>query len=223
MSAGDKCAQRVGLGEACNLPRKDHPLTSGKHPFGLCHAFTAPAPQPPALCAKVVDGEVCATPADEPPHGKMSGHRFVAPDPMCAGCKDCAPQPPADAAASCTFRFADGEHCELPAGHAQAPCSRPAGSPVTGDGSPKLTDYAEAYAAGLARGRALGARDEREALLRLDQPWSLPEVLKRLNDATKHLLSDHGCDTHGHEGIRYAQQAAEEMLTEIARRAGRTP
>jgi hypothetical protein len=42
------------------------------------------------------------------------------------------------------------------------------------------------------------------ALLRLDQPWPLRDVIAKLVGATEHLLSDHGCDEHGHEETRRA-------------------
>ncbi len=44
-------------------------------------------------------------------------------------------------------------------------------------------------------------------VLRLSDPFPLQQILERLCDAVDHLLDDHSCDTHGHEGIRYAQQA----------------
>jgi hypothetical protein len=56
------------------------------------------------------------------------------------------------------------------------------------------------------------ARDVAVFNMGADEPWPLLEVLKRLNEAAKHLLNDHVCDTHGHEGIRCAQLAAEKFI-----------
>lgn len=42
---------------------------------------------------------------------------------------------------------------------------------------------------------------------RIDE-WPLPDVLTRLADAADHLLADHNCDMHGHEGISFAVFAA---------------
>jgi hypothetical protein len=138
------------------------------------HAFVepVPAPQPPALCSKVIDGELCATPEREPPHGKMSGHKF---------------QPPADATTISERDIGVLKSMGRANGRGE-----PVGPPVTGDGDEKLVREAHALAAeygicdygeegasfhsteceavvkaaglGLARGRALGARDADEVL-----------------------------------------------------------
>lgn len=50
------------------------------------------------------------------------------------------------------------------------------------------------------------------AVLRQDTSWPLDEVLRRLAMATRHLLCDHACDTLGHEEIRDAMLAAEEIV-----------
>ncbi len=55
-------------------------------------------------------------------------------------------------------------------------------------------------------------KSDLDRLLRHDTPWPLIEVLRRLNSATKHLLETHDCDMEGHEGVRYAQRAAEEII-----------
>jgi|SRR5208283_615451 len=46
----------------------------------------------------------------------------------------------------------------------------------------------------------------------LGEPWPLYDVLTRLADAADHLLRDHDCDTHGHEGIKEASEAARRIL-----------
>ena len=43
-------------------------------------------------------------------------------------------------------------------------------------------------------------------------PWSLLDVLARLTAAADHLLKDHDCDTHGHEEIAAARDAARMVL-----------
>jgi hypothetical protein len=58
----DRCAR-----SHCTWTRGDHV------PVDWDHAFVEPH------CAKVIDGEVCGEPRNEPPHGKMSGHPFVEP------------------------------------------------------------------------------------------------------------------------------------------------
>jgi hypothetical protein len=116
-------------------------------------------------------------------------HAFVEPAP--------APQPPADATSPVCG--AHGEvWCHDPAGHAWPHEWRnvPAGPPVTGDGDAaeldRLVEDAvmsmnvrpyhstrqamdnlayEAYAAGIARGRELGAREERADIIRDAHEW----------------------------------------------------
>lgn len=60
-------------------------------------------------------------------------------------------------------------------------------------------------------------RRQLDEISRLDTPWPLHEVLSRLVHAADHLLRDHGCDTHGHEGIRDAAAAGRAILTGLAR------
>ncbi len=43
-------------------------------------------------------------------------------------------------------------------------------------------------------------------------PWPLPAIVWRLANAVDHLLHDHDCDAHGHEGVLYAMQAARSWL-----------
>lgn len=51
--------------------------------------------------------------------------------------------------------------------------------------------------------------DDRFPLLILaGTPWPGGDVIRRLMDATAHLLDDHGCDRLGHEGTRYALEVA---------------
>jgi hypothetical protein len=45
-------------------------------------------------------------------------------------------------------------------------------------------------------------------LLMLGEPWPLRSVVGRLSEATSHLLLGHSCDAHGHEGAKYALEAA---------------
>ena len=58
-------------------------------------------------------------------------------------------------------------------------------------------------------------------VLRLDTAFPLRDVLQRLAEAIDHLLDGHNCDCHGHEGIRYAQQAAQAALNEMDTRRSR--
>jgi hypothetical protein len=57
--------------------------------------------------------------------------------------------------------------------------------------------------------------EERKALLRLDQPWPLRDILSKLVDSTAHLLAEHNCDALGHEERRSAMLAAEEWLAAL--------
>jgi len=116
-------------------------------------------------------------------HPDHARHAFVEP----------APQPPADATAKCARKDCGRERHEVPA-HGYGPGAHdfipPAGPPVTGDGDEALDAAELAWStlgslqcdevwealkqaardglkAGLARGRALGARDENEACEKL--------------------------------------------------------
>lgn len=68
---------------------------------------------------------------------------------------------------------------------------------------------------------AIEVRDLRAETARLRNalgigtPWPLRDVLERLADAAEHLLDDHGCDTHGHEGVRFACLAAGRIITAL--------
>jgi len=57
----------------------------------------------------------------------------------------------------------------------------------------------------------------RALLASADSPWPLPDVLKKLADAADHLLNDHACDAHGHEGLMQARDAARSILEKIAK------
>jgi hypothetical protein len=50
--------------------------------------------------------------------------------------------------------------------------------------------------------------------MRMDEPWSLPEVLAKLIEATEHSLNVHSCDNHGHELYRSAAIAGRSILHE---------
>jgi len=56
---------------------------------------------------------------------------------------------------------------------------------------------------------------ERDALLALDTPWPLHEVLSRLVLAADHLADDHACDAHGYEGLYEAVAAARRFLVKL--------
>lgn len=45
-----------------------------------------------------------------------------------------------------------------------------------------------------------------------DTAWPLSMIVWRLANAVDHLLHDHDCDAHGHEGVLYALQAARRWL-----------
>lgn len=53
---------------------------------------------------------------------------------------------------------------------------------------------------------------EYKALRGHDQVWPLVDVLRRLKAATEHALQVHGCDHHGHEGDKYAAEAADHYI-----------
>jgi hypothetical protein len=66
-----------------------------------------------------------------------------------------------------------------------------------------------------SRDTALARAEAVEKVLALDQPYPLRDVLQTLTDAAKHLLDDHNCDQHGHEGIREAILAADRIRAAI--------
>jgi hypothetical protein len=51
-----------------------------------------------------------------------------------------------------------------------------------------------------------------KAVLELDNPWAVPDVLGKLIEAVEHLLRVHGCDAHGHEEYRRAKLRGREIL-----------
>jgi hypothetical protein len=54
-------------------------------------------------------------------------------------------------------------------------------------------------------------REALRSVLAFDQPWNLPDVLDRLANAADHLLTDHGCDTHGWEMARGCANRARKL------------
>jgi len=54
-----------------------------------------------------------------------------------------------------------------------------------------------------------------EELLGMSTPWPLQEILKRLIEATEHLLDHHSCDCIGHEGKRYATYKAKALMERL--------
>jgi hypothetical protein len=60
------------------------------------------------------------------------------------------------------------------------------------------------------------------SVLAVDTPWPFTEVLRRLAEAGEHLLGEHSCDTHGHEGIRDACNAARRILASLGSQPGST-
>ena len=57
------------------------------------------------------------------------------------------------------------------------------------------------------------------AVLAMDKPRPLSAVLKKLLEATDHLLRDHDCDAHGWELIDGAKRAAETLVPIIEKAA----
>lgn len=55
-----------------------------------------------------------------------------------------------------------------------------------------------------------------EAVLGMSEPWPTMDILAKLIDATDHLLSVHGCDTHGHELFRAAVTAGKARLADYS-------
>ena len=53
--------------------------------------------------------------------------------------------------------------------------------------------------------------------LHLDQPWSVPDALRRLLDLARHLREAHDCDRHGHEEDRAAVAVVQALLQDIER------
>jgi len=47
-----------------------------------------------------------------------------------------------------------------------------------------------------------------ESLTRMNAPWPLRDVLKKLAGAADHLLDAHGCDLHGYEEVSRARDVA---------------
>jgi hypothetical protein len=77
------------------------------------------------------------------------------------------------------------------------------------DPEEKRVDEVMALRAQYASLSPLRERAERlKAVLMMDAAYSLRDVLLQLSVAAEHLLGDHACDQHGHEGVRDAQAAA---------------
>lgn len=53
------------------------------------------------------------------------------------------------------------------------------------------------------------------ALLGLDHPWSVLDVLSKLADAAEHLRDVHDCDAHGYEEVKAAAEAARAHVARI--------
>lgn len=53
---------------------------------------------------------------------------------------------------------------------------------------------------------------QRDEALRMDTPWPIPEVLRKLADAADILLHQRNYDGHGHEEIGHARDAARAFL-----------
>ena len=68
---------------------------------------------------------------------------------------------------------------------------------------------------GFEEGKAEGLAEAREALFMLSEPWSLPDCVERLCNATDYLLHDLGSDRHGHEADRDALFAAEKWIKKL--------
>lgn len=62
-----------------------------------------------------------------------------------------------------------------------------------------------------SRAEAERLREALRSVLAFDQPWNLPDVLDRLANAADHLLTDHGCDTHGWEMARGCANRARKL------------
>ena len=56
---------------------------------------------------------------------------------------------------------------------------------------------------------------QRDEVLAMDTPWPLEIVLDKLSEAVGHLLTHHGCDQHGHEGLRVAQTVGRAMAGRV--------
>lgn len=77
--------------------------------------------------------------------------------------------------------------------------------------------YREAYEAEAERHESTWERWRNlEKALGHDTPWPLVEILRQFIVTVDHLLIDHNCDTDGHEELRSAKDAADEMIARIA-------
>ncbi len=54
-----------------------------------------------------------------------------------------------------------------------------------------------------------------QAVLGMDQPWPILDVLERLAAAADHLLEFHSCDHLGYEGINAARDAARAHVSRL--------
>jgi NTP pyrophosphatase (non-canonical NTP hydrolase) len=61
-------------------------------------------------------------------------------------------------------------------------------------------------------------QQERDRVLHMGEPYSVPEVLGQLADAADHLLKGHDCDAHGWEGVGLARDAARRQVREMGAR-----
>ena len=85
--------------------------------------------------------------------------------------------------------------------------------------SKRVTDLEEQ----LAAARAEGARNEREALLAVDSPFPLLDVLSNLVATADHLHSAHDCDHQGYEDMRHNRDAAVEAIDRVRARGEGSP
>lgn len=88
----------------------------------------------------------------------------------------------------------------------------------------KLLDYAQLLHASASDiptlvGEIVRLRGEFASVLCVDKPWPLLSVLERLVAGVNHLLDDHSCDTHGHEGLRIAALRGAEIVEQLKERA----
>jgi hypothetical protein len=59
--------------------------------------------------------------------------------------------------------------------------------------------------------------------LGFNTPWPVTSVLRRLADATDHLLKDHDCDQHGWEGVTVARDRARAIADAIEQQPSGAP
>lgn len=62
---------------------------------------------------------------------------------------------------------------------------------------------------------AMGEAEYGPNYARMDRPWPLHDVVRKLADMADHLMDVHGCDAHGYESVLAARDAARSWLVDF--------